>query len=259
MKPTQSDQDYKSLMSKESQTISRVVTKAANCYSNQPFVLGHKADFTTQTEEESEELRVAYLAVIETPTWKQQIEDAAKLIAENLIKDFDQQDVTDKRITVAYNGELHEFDTDVTKFILIGIKSDCDIKLMGGSRVHAIVMPFPQLGIYLVIDMGGAFGFDNIKRSTDNPCVSSHPGQRNICVFDWNEISIFDFKHNKIAINPKECLICFEKARDIVFSCNHHATCSMCAHKINVCPICRKNITHRENKFALATMQTKSS
>jgi Zinc finger, C3HC4 type (RING finger) len=251
------DQDLKSLMSKESKTISSMVSKAANSYATQQkFVGPNMDDFTTQTEEESEQLRAAYLKIIDTPTWKQQIEDAATLISENLVTDFEQCEVVEKRITVAYNGKLHEFNTDNTKFILIGIKRDCDIKLLTGSRLHAIVMPFPQLGIYLVIDMGGCVGFDTIKRSTGKELINSHPNQRNICIFDWNEISIFNFWHNKIAINPKECLICFENPRSKVFGCGHYATCDVCMHKINTCPICRVPIIHVESKYALATMQT---
>ena len=249
-----SDQDYKALISKESQTISRVVTKAANCYANQAF-----ADhFATQTEEESEELRIAYLAVIDTETWKKQIEDAAEQIAQNLIKDFQQHEIVNKTITVAYNGKLYEFNTDNSNFILIGIKHDCDVRLLHGSRVHAIIMPFPQLGIYLVIDMGGCVGFDTIKRSSKKPCVSSHPNQRNICIFDWEEISIFDFGHNKIAINPKECLICLENPRSKIFGCGHYVVCDTCMHGTKTCPICRKPVSHVENKYALQTMQTKS-
>jgi len=42
------------------------------------------------------------------------------------------------------------------------------------------------------------------------------------------------------------CRICYNGTRDILFmSCNHIVTCSICADKITVCPVCRTLITSK--------------
>jgi len=42
------------------------------------------------------------------------------------------------------------------------------------------------------------------------------------------------------------CRICYNKTRDILFmSCNHIVACSVCAEKMDTCPVCRALITSK--------------
>ena len=236
--------------------VSNAITNATRNYMSMTYE-ELEAKPVTQTAEESEALREAYLSMIETPTWKQQMEDAATLVAENLMKDFEQQPIVEERITVASDGMLYEFNADVNKFIMIGRKDGCDVKLndhgYATSRMHAMIMPFPQFNIYLVVDMGGLFGFDTLRRNSGKPCVSSRPNSRNVLVFDWNEIAVLELGSKKVAINPKECVICFERPRTRTFNCGHHTTCDECTMYLMDCPICRMPIVNAKSGFMMQT------
>lgn len=208
------------------------------------------------TIEETEELRKAYLEIINSNDWKTQMENAAIMITQNLMQDLKETPITNIDFTIACDTKLYEFNSMNNKFIMIGRKPGCDImfrETSGSSRLHAMVMPLPQFGIYLVIDMGGLFGIITEKRSNSKWCTASVPKNRNIIVLDWNEIAILKLGIEKIAINPKECVVCFEKARTTTYDCGHYLTCDFCTLKINACPVCRKQITSIKKGYNLQT------
>jgi hypothetical protein len=215
-----------------------------------------KATPLYSTMEETEELRRAYLEIIESDDWKQQMENAAIQITHDLTKDLQQKPFDNTKFTVAHHGLLYEFDSDVNKFIMIGRKHGCDIEFNegpGSSRLHALLMPLPQLGIYLVVDMGGLFGIITEKRSNSNVCTCSVPKLRNVIVLDWNEISVLKLGSERIAINPKECVICFERPRTMTFNCGHHTTCDYCTIQVHECPVCRQPITGAKKGYMFQT------
>lgn len=247
-------------MSIASKTVSRVVINSTRAYSMKTDD-ELKANQSTQSDFDSEELRNAYLSMIDSPTWKKQIEDSATCIASNLVKDFPKNDTNNDQFSIAYNNIIYEFNASVNKFVLIGLKHGCDIQLKNQkhvyvSRVHAIIMPFPQFGIYLVVDMGGLFGIGTQKRSTDKPCVSSRMNNRNILIFDWDEISVCCLGTEKIVINSKGCIICFERPRTKTFNCGHYVTCDVCTQTIDECPYCRIPIKNIRDGIMLKTFES---
>jgi hypothetical protein len=186
--------------------------------------------------------------------WKRESALVAQLTAEKLGIAPTGGDDTTTTLTIAYNRVLHSWDQKEGP-IMIGRLAECHIHLppnahQSVSRMHAIVLAFPHLGMYVVVDMGGLFGFDTLKRSglnedgTPKPCVSSRPNDRNVLVFAWDEIAIIKLGLSEtIAINPKECLICFERPRMVTFNnCGHHVTCGDCTTRINACPLCREPV-----------------
>ncbi len=244
--------------SNASKLISNLISSSTKIYMSKA---DEELKVNPQVSIQSDELREAYLQIIEKPDWKKQMEDSAVMISQDLMNDLLLREVKETRFTIAHSGNLYEFDSKVSKFITIGRMKDCDILFNGygsglTSRLHAMIMPLPQFGIYLVVDMGSYYGIDTLKRSSGKALISSHIKSRNILVFDWNEVAIFRMGSEKIGINPKECLICFEKPRDTTFNCGHHTVCAMCADRINRCPICREVI--KKISYGLG-MQTKGS
>lgn len=47
------------------------------------------------------------------------------------------------------------------------------------------------------------------------------------------------------------CRVCMERRADVMFEpCHHMVTCSECADKLSVCPVCRAEATGRTRVFA---------
>ena len=44
-----------------------------------------------------------------------------------------------------------------------------------------------------------------------------------------------------ISYNSMECIICFDISEPLILECKH-SICCKCYHKINSCPLCRKEI-----------------
>ena len=55
-----------------------------------------------------------------------------------------------------------------------------------------------------------------------------------------------EFLSQKPLRSGLECNICFNKERNILFSCGHIVCCKGCARHISKCPICREDISNEE-------------
>lgn len=196
---------------------------------------------TAQNNEDTEIMRKSYLALIMLPNWKEEFEKIADIVITNLMTTMPTVDISETQMSISTDSKLFEFDNK--KCVLIGNNEGCDIALyhsLGCSRLHAILFPMPQLGIFVIVDLGSMYGIKTIKRSTNADLVHSLPKQRNTLIFTWGEIAILRFAEQTVAINPKTCIICMENPRDVKFNCGHYSTCADCSKSINKCPICRK-------------------
>ena len=207
----------------------------------------------------ADEMRSNYLEIFDkcendrniTTNWK----DEFKMIAENIkkvnIQNLEEIDEPPQNysITIYQNGKTYTFeDKDM---IICGKKTGCDIcmKGYGTSRLHFILIPLPRYGVVMVCDMGSFYGIQTKERSSGQTLINSYPNQRNVLLFDWNESFILFCGGSEITIKPKECIVCFEKSREIVLKCGHNLMCRSCFKKMSkngkiICPICRQKSKH---------------
>lgn len=219
----------------------------------------------TQIATDGEEfLRKSYVEIFNQQTghldnplwWKNEFTNAGLVLLDIFIKQAQEQPAKSKEITIAYNGELHTFNNNMV--ITIGRYRGCDIEFpvcatYGSSRLHGLLFLLPEINKYIVVDMGSLQGIVTEKRSSEKDCVNSLPKQRNVLVFDFDEIAILRMGNLRVAVNPKECVVCFERPRGITYDCGHHVVCSVCNESIADCPICRKYIHNRKMELALCT------
>jgi hypothetical protein len=71
------------------------------------------------------------------------------------------------------------------------------------------------------------------------------------CRFLKNIIHYFirlTVKHNIYSDTDKECTICMENNKEIMFyPCKHYYCCTYCSKLFDLCPICRKIILFKIN------------
>jgi hypothetical protein len=144
--------------------------------------------------------------------------------------------------------------------ISVGRKDICNLHISefrgGVSRYHLTLTPFINKNgeLFLsLIDIGSLAGIFYFDKS-----FSPIPIKKQICgkpelipigqdiyvrlaglnlVIRTSLSGLFDM--NSI----KECIICVERSRSIMFNCEHFICCSECALKCTSCPICRSPIT----------------
>jgi len=197
-------------------------------------------------ESEMEKLREAYDEIIKKRDRKKQFEDVATLLLRDL-EDGDmlvKSEASTEPISLAADGRLYEFSDKYC--VLAGRLPECDVLLASAtaSRVHFILFMFPQFDKYLVVDVGSVNGITTQQRSNSQlPLANSLPNARQILIFSWGEIAILGLGNQRIAINPKVCVICFERPREVTFEqCNHYVCCLKCARSLPNCPLCRTEV-----------------
>lgn len=47
----------------------------------------------------------------------------------------------------------------------------------------------------------------------------------------------------------RDCVVCLDAARAVMFDCHHIAVCRRCAAKLDSCPLCRADVTQKINVF----------
>lgn len=234
-------------------SISHFVSTAATNYISQSKVPNHVI-MSSLPQEDAEALRAAYLEIIELADWDQKFATEASLIVENLKKDQPVYPIVNTTFCVATDNQLYEFDSTNNKYIMVGRKPGCQVLFThdGTSRMHAMIFPLPELNMILVVDMGSLTGIMTVKRSQQNKqCVNSLANNRNVLIFDWNEVAILKMGSVQVGINTKECIICMTNPRNVIFGCNHSVACADCSQKLTDCPICRAHIGNKVPGFAL--------
>lgn len=237
------------MSSQNTQLLAQIIADGTKEYIQIPSHMFN--NISIQSAADSDTLRKTYLEMIACIDWKKQFVDAVTLIKNKLVNDFENSYVDNDKFTMGYKEKLYEFNATNNPIILIGRMPECDINILNQttSRVHLIVIPLPQYKKYLVVDMGSFDGFETLKRESSNPLIKSTNGHRNIMVCDWDEIAIIKLGFEIIAINPKECVVCYEAPRTSTLGCGHHVTCDNCTKIIKSCPICR--IPLRESLFSM--------
>merc|ERR1712048_671014 len=106
--------------------------------------------------------------------------------------------------------------------------------------------------------MGDGWSFNGTQTAQVNGqkkgLQDSMPNKRHILRFD-----VEDTVHLRIGlqmnliINPKECVVCMDKARSIHTECGHFVLCSVCFERIAAsksprCPICYAPMKSVQNK-----------
>ena len=190
--------------------------------------------------------------------WKKQFEESAKSTINDFIKNFKEKqeqneekknNLNKQALTIYFDKNLLTFEGS-NELILFGRKSGCEISTSSKnceiSRLHLLIFILYEINKIVMVDPGSFHGIKTLKRSKEYPLVNRLPGNRQLLVFDMDEIVELEIKEQKILLNPKECLICFEKARDFTFGCGHYVACEDCIKKLQDCPLCRKSINVEE-------------
>lgn len=189
--------------------------------------------------------------------WKEELHRAATLIIKEMIDTHPGGAVSASNtvpLTIAFNGHMYSFEN--SNHILIGRYPNCDVEVKGiftVSRLHAIIFPIQAINKYLVVDVGSLLGINTVKRSSAADKINSVPKKRMVLMFDWNEVAVLDLGGAIICINPRECVICYNKPREVTLGCGHYVVCNDCLPKILLCPLCRNHITDHQIGYHLAS------
>lgn len=231
----------------ESGRVASILSKAYASY-----VSAGEASVST---EDADELRKAYLAIIERETWRKEFKDVARQLAQaaSQIHQDDspgeESEVSHPSATMTFCLEQQVVEIKNRLVILVGRQPRCDLRTQSSqtSRVHAIVFLLPATRSFLVVDVGGRTGIYTKARSSSTlPRVHSLPHQRNVLVFEEGETAVLKIANVDLTINPKDCVICLDRKRQVVFSCRHFVACHICSEHLTRCPICRAAIARRE-------------
>lgn len=228
-------------------------------------------ELNQQMEEESDTLRKTYLEIFKVQNtilddpdwWKRQFIEASTLLTKDIIisettEQLDKSYLSDNEINIAERdipGLLKSFKKDI---ITIGTHPGCDYVFnsnerqhIRASRLHALIII--TINKYIVVDMGSYTGIITKLRSSKKDKISSRRGDRNILIFDKSEISILQLGNREIIINPKECIVCVNNPREVIFNCGHFVTCNNCSNKLDSCPICRSPLYIKESLYCCNT------
>jgi WD40 repeat protein len=203
---------------------------------------------TKMTQEHVDVFRSYYLSNIDNPNAFAIFREIADQLVRTKIDNTTESNVEDvpSVFTIAGKNLYRSFEYNPDNpIIAIGRHQDCQIRLKDYSisRYHLLFIPIPKLRLIVITDIGSLHGFRIIRRSTGKELVSSCSDHRNIAIIDWDEIVVIEISKQSIVLNPKECLICFDKPREVLTKCGHYICCHLCYLQINKCPICRSPIT----------------
>jgi len=193
---------------------------------------------TTLTKSDEEKTREEYLKIIERQNWKELLVDINTKILSNL--DLENDDGSN---SYTIETQLKTYDLN-NKIITIGRFIGCDVYLGHDScsRLHAIV--FIQKNNIIVVDMTSFHGTITKIRSSDKDKQHSVPKSRQPLVFDKNERFVLHIGEEEVSFNPKLCIACLDKPRQMLADCGHFTLCKKCYKTIkdinNKCPICRR-------------------
>jgi len=201
---------------------------------------------------ETDNLRIQYLKIFDQHEmhhkdepfwWKKQFEKVAKMLFK--LNNGNSSEVDHNEFVISREGERLNTPGGPNDLILIGRLPGCDILLSKHSisRLHAIV--FVTKSKYYIIDVGSMLGIQTLGRSENLPLVNSNPESRNVLIFDKTETSVISFANINLTFQPKECTVCLDNFRDIIFNCGHFCICDSCRRNLpnNACPSCRAPIT----------------
>jgi hypothetical protein len=162
--------------------------------------------------------------------------------------------------------------TTTQDVITVGRRDGCDVVLSqstsknGVSRIHAIICLIPEFNKVVVVDPGSFHGItavtagelpDGKHDEKKTPIVGGADTEhklRGVAVFDYSSTVCLKLGKVPIVLNPKMCVICCTRTRNVKFSCGHQVSCNECAEHIREtaarqrdmgykCPLCRALLT----------------
>eukprot|EP01062_Namystynia_karyoxenos_P083197 TRINITY_DN9522_c3_g1_i1.p2 TRINITY_DN9522_c3_g1~~TRINITY_DN9522_c3_g1_i1.p2 ORF type:complete len:612 (+),score=182.75 TRINITY_DN9522_c3_g1_i1:70-1836(+) len=195
--------------------------------------------------QEEEQLRKDYLEVIQKESWKQELLDVATAIV--LQTEMNPCMAAPEAeagwvVTVKYGRHIHEFREN--RALCIGRNDGCDLILnqsaLACSRLHCVIFALPEKRRLLVADVGSCVGVRMVERSGPEGLMHSLPQLRRPMLLQWGETAVLQLADQTVVINPKECVICMSRHREVQFPCGHYVCCKQCSGKCQGrCPVCR--------------------
>lgn len=189
--------------------------------------------------------------------WKSKFIKTGNILIEDMVKKFGSVKPEKPAPTkISYNGKVYEFTPDVNVF-LIGRKIGCHIQFPPNtksplSRLSAILFNLPKCGVRILVDVGSCNGFVVKARGDVNQrpisLPSSHAFAPKVIAFSSGESVqiqfVGDLPTSFLTIEPKICLVCINRARQVKFEpCKHFVTCETCSKLVKgKCPLCRSTI-----------------
>ena len=196
-------------------------------------------------KKDTDSIRQEYLQTIKQPNWQQLMISKAKSLCGTL----ETQGWTftdDCKLSLSVRGKLCELSNPIN---IIGRNLKCDISVKNPyvSRVHAVIITCnnPDGHQYIiVIDFWSLMG--TTIKAPDSPDSTSDSKHRSLLLLrsvPGAKIQI-DCNGTKIDLNfyARECIVCYERPREVRFGCGHSVSCNQCALQLNACPICREFI-----------------
>ncbi len=146
-------------------------------------------------------------------------------------------------------------------------ENDISIHIDQVSRIHAFIFVFKTY--ILVLDSWSVFGTECKILSSATPIngeksevkmshYQSLPGKRRLIKVEYQDQVQLSIPHCsvKIIFNPKPCIACYQRIRNVKLNCGHSILCKECyrtmqsdsSHKID-CPICRKKVSKETSSY----------
>jgi hypothetical protein len=196
-----------------------------------------------------EELRQKYLSVVDTPTlfrrWVEELTSSLQRLSGRQRSGSFPTNVTTCGST-QFHGNLASVALSQKTIISIGRTALCDIRVVGKamSRLHTLVVRVQSRtnrSMFAIVDFWSLHG-------TVVGDKSSTSGDRSIIYVPAIEPFILDMGSEKIQFKTKECIVCMDNPRDLVFNaCRHFVVCGTCALRLTHCPLCSVWIRGQHN------------
>lgn len=195
-------------------------------------------------EEEEEALRALYLRCIDEDPDVILPKLAVPLKEELMHTELGQQLLQGpmQSVAVATMGQVEAIEKETFS---IGRRRSCDVCLpaqsQSVSRIHIWVFNLPG-GIVLVDGWSCLGTFVMERENSEQGHQESCPGSRCAFVIPHGEAVTLRVGTEYLTLNPKLCIVCFERPRAVRLPCGHQAFCKQCIGpsraQLTKCPVC---------------------
>ena len=224
----------------------------------------------TLSQDEERDCREFYLSVMNDPHYDYQ-QKKELLLAElgrQIADSFNYTKLAEPAQITCYNSQWDQIRTiETTGLLLLGSITQNELvwDTPMASRLHSIV--YVYVDKIVVIDLASLNGTVAVN-ATKGSTVHSKRKDRKIIAFDRTDTvgieisSLHGYRSNitgpSIVFNPKPCIICMDRPRQIKLNCGHAVCCNNCYQKImrtpssiggQVCPTCRVPIQNPDVRF----------
>jgi len=194
--------------------------------------------------DEEEDMRRLYLLMVEDCP-DQILMQLAMPLKEALLRSDAGLELLDgpaKEITLVAGGRAKTCSKEIFS---VGRKDTCDVQMQDPSvsRMHVWVFNLP--GAIVVVDGWSCCGTRVTEWDADDQePPRSVPGARCAFIVPHGAPAKLHLGQRGLTLNPKLCVVCWERARALRLPCGHQAVCKHCAGRLAECPVCRARIPH---------------